>query len=482
MQVPRPGTFDDIVRAMSSPATLSTRSNGRLVLGLTWLAGFTLIDSGIVSLALPDIARDFDKPVGELAWVSTSYLLTLAATLLAAGRLNDRFGSRLVLAGGAMGFLVTTAAAGAAPSFELLVVARLAQGVCGGILYTVSLAIAVTAFPPERRASAIGIYFTSGALGAVIGPVIGGFLTDLGGWRLVFYAQLPLPLFVTLGALVLLPAAGGRRQAFDIGGVASASIFISAATFALLQLASPRGTGLALMAGLIAVSALVAFVVIERRVREPAVPLVIFANPSFVVATVAGAGAWFAITSSTIYPAIYLQLGRGISPSESGLLLLASPLVALAFFPFAGRVMATVGLERALQVGLVLLVAAAAIMVSWNATTPLWLVVATNLVTGGGLAITLVSSAADAMSQFSPEEAGTASALFNSLRQLGAAMGVAVPAVIFELAANGSRSPSAVLAGSTGAFAIRLAFLVVPLLLAAAVFRAGRSDSRRSTW
>jgi MFS family permease len=303
---------------MSSVAALSTRPNGPLVLGLAWLAGFTLIDSGIVSLALPDIARDFDKPVGELAWVSTSYLLTLAATLLAAGRLNDRFGSRLVLAGGALGFLVTTAAAGAAPSFELLVVARLAQGVSGGILYTVSLAIAVTAFLPERRASAIGIYFTSGALGAVIGPVIGGFLTDLAGWRLVFFAQLPLPLLVTLGALALLPAAGGRRRAFDIGGVASASIFISAATFALLQLASPRGTGLAVTAGLVAILGLVAFVVIERRVREPAVPLTTFANPTFVVATVAGAGAWFAITSSTIYPAIYLQLGRGISqPSRA---------------------------------------------------------------------------------------------------------------------------------------------------------------------
>lgn len=448
------------------------------MLGLAWLAGFTLIDSGIVSLALPDIAREFDKPVGELAWVSTSYLLTLAAILLAAGRLNDRFGSRLVLAGGAIGFLVTTAAAGAAPTFESLVSARLAQGVFGGVLYTVSLAIAVTAFPPERRASAIGIYFTSGALGAVIGPVIGGFLTDLGGWRLVFYAQLPLPLLVALGALTLLPPSPGVKRAFDFAGVASASIFISAATFALLQLASPRGSGLAIISGLVAVIALGAFVVIERQVAEPAVPLGTFANPRFVVATLAGAGAWFAITSSTIYPAIYLQLGRGISPTESGLLLLASPLVALAFFPFAGRAMRAVDLDRALQLGLVLLVAAAAIMVSWDATTSLWLVVATNLVTGAGLAITLVASAADAMSQFSPEEAGTASALFNSLRQLGAAMGVALPAVIFELAASGSRSPSAVLAGSTGAFAVRLAFLLVPLVVAAAALRAG--GARRS--
>lgn len=133
-------------------------TSARLLLGLAWLAGFTLIDASIVSLALSDIARDFDRSVAELAWVSTGFLLALASTLLAAGRLSDRFGSRLVLTGGAIAFLVTTAASGLAPTFEWLIAARIAQGVAGGVLYTVSLAIAVTAFPPERRAGALALY------------------------------------------------------------------------------------------------------------------------------------------------------------------------------------------------------------------------------------------------------------------------------------------------------------------------------------
>src|SRR5919109_1243396 len=145
-------------------------------LALAWVAGFSLIDSSIVSLALADIARDFDRPIGELAWVSTAYLLALAASLLAAGRLSERYGARLVLTLGSIGFLVTTAASGLAPSFELLIAARVAQGVFGGVLYTVSLAITTTVFPPERRATAISIYFTAGALGAVVGPVVGGVL------------------------------------------------------------------------------------------------------------------------------------------------------------------------------------------------------------------------------------------------------------------------------------------------------------------
>jgi EmrB/QacA subfamily drug resistance transporter len=444
----------------------TTRADARWLLALAWIAGFTLIDSSIVSLALADIARDFDRSVGELAWVSTGYLLALAATLLAAGRLADRFGFRPILLIGAIGFGLLTAACGLAPSFEFLIGARITQGISGGILYTVSLAITVTAFPPERRPWAIGIYFTSGALGAVIGPVIGGVLTDIGGWRLVFMAQLPLPVVVAIGAIILLPARGGRPGSVDPGGIATASLFIVAATFALLELAEPDARPIAIAAAVVAAFALLAFVVIERRVRDPAVRLELFGNPRFVVATVAGAGAWFAIMSSTIYPALYLQLGRGISATESGLMLLAAPLVGLAFFPFAGRLVARVGVERALLGGLLLLVAAAAAMVvTWNGETPLWFIVATNLVTGAGISVTLVASASDAMAQFTPAEVGTGSAVFNSLRQLGAAMGVAVPAVVFELIAGGSRTPDATLDGSTGAFAIRLVVLAIPLLL-----------------
>ncbi len=400
------------------------------------------------------------------------FLLALAATLLAAGRLSDRFGTRRVLVLGAIAFLITTAASGLAPSFELLVAARVVQGMAGGVLYTVSLAIAVTAYPPERRASALAIYFTSGALGAVIGPVIGGLLTDAGGWRLVFLVQLPLPIAVAVAAWALLPrTVAARRAHFDVPGIAAASLFVVAGTFALLELPGSGTSASFLVAGLLAVGALVGFVLIERRTHEPAVRLAIFRNARFVVGSVAGAGAWFAIMSATIYPAIYLQLGRGFGATEAGLLLLATPLAGLIFFPFAGRVVGTLGVDRALLWGLALLVASAAAMTTWGSTTELWLIVLTNLLTGAGISVTLVASATDALSQFSPAEAGTGSALFNSLRQLGAAMGVALPAVAYELVAPSSQSPASALAGSTAAFLLRLAVLGIPLILVAARWR-----------
>ena len=440
---------------------MNTSPNRRLA--LAWIAGFTLIDSSIVSLALADIARDFDRPIGELAWISTGFLLALAASLLAAGRLSDRLGARLVLTGGAVAFLITTAACGLAPTFELLVAARVAQGIAGGVLYTVSLAITTTAFAPERRATAISIYFTSGALGAVIGPVLGGVLTDIGGWRLAFLAQLPLPIIVAVMAWVLLPAERGVARKFDVPGVAAASLFVVAFVFTMLQVPA-AGAGLTVLVGAaVAVAALVAFILRERSTDEPAVQLAIFRNPRFVTATIAGAGAWFAIMAYTIYTAIYLQLGRGMEATPAGLLLLAGPLVVLLVFPFGGRIVGRLGVDQAQLLGLSVLVTSAVLRATWNDSTDVSFIFATNLVTGLGLSVTLVASATDALSQFAPSEAGTGSAVFNSLRQIGAALGVALPAVAFELVAAGSRSPDAVLSGSSAAFLLQIAVLAIPL-------------------
>jgi EmrB/QacA subfamily drug resistance transporter len=451
------------------------------LLALAWVAGFTLIDSSIVSLALPAIARDFDRSIAEVAWVATGFLMALAASLIPAGRLRDRFGARRVMLGGAAGFLLTTAASGVAPTFELLVVARILQGAAGGVLYTLSLAIAATAFPPERRATAISIYFTSGALGAVIGPVVGGLLTDLGGWRLVFLAQLPLSVLVLIMAWALLEPSVSRPSHFDLPGVAAASLFVLALSFATLELPRPGSGLLVAGAAIVAALALVGFIVRERGTPDPAVRLAIFGNVRFVVASAAGAGAWFAIISYSVFAALYLQLARGFPATTAGLLLLAAPIVSLAFFPIGGRVVRWLGVDRAVVLGLSFLLAGASLMAAWGLNTPVWFIVVTNLFTGVGLALTLVASATDALSQFTPAEAGTGSALFNSLRQLGAAFGAALPAVAFEFVARGSRTPDAALDGSSAAFLLRLVVLAIPFALVLLRWRRAAVASVRST-
>lgn len=456
----------------SSPSARAESAGGRTapspgsLLALSWVAAFMLIDSSIVSLALPDLAADLDRTVGELAWVSAGFLLALAGSLLGAGSLTDRIGARRMMLGGAVGFFVTTVASGAAPTFELLIAARLAQGVAGGVLYTVSLAIVAVAFPAERRARAMSVYFTSGALAAVVGPVAGGVLTDLGGWRLVFYAQAPLPAVIWVLAYRLLPrTAPGPRGRFDLPGVLAAGVFVLAGTYALLRIPVPGASGSALGGALVAAAALGAFLLIEHRTASPAVRLSVFGNIRFVVGSVAGAASWFAIMSGIVYPAIYLQLGRGFDASRAGLLLLAAPVLALVLFPVVGRIVETLGDTRAMLLGLVLLVGSTGVMVTWDGESSLWVIVVTLVLSGAGIGLTLVASATEALSQFSQAEAGVGSALFNSLRQLGAALGVALPAVAFEVVAAGDRSAEAVLGGSTAAFWVRLGVLCLPLVL-----------------
>jgi EmrB/QacA subfamily drug resistance transporter len=451
------------------------------LLALAWVAGFTLIDSSIVSLALPAIAGHFNRSVAEVAWVATGFLMALAASLIPAGRLLDRLGARRVMLGGALGFMLSTAASGLAPTFELLVVARVLQGVAGGVLYTLSLAIAATAYPAERRATAISILFTAGALGAVIGPVIGGLLTDLGGWRLVFLAQLPISMLVVVLAWLLLKPATPRPSQFDLPGVAAASLFVLALTFATLELPRPGSGLLVAGAAIVAALALVGFIVRERGTPNPAVRLAIFGNVRFVVASAAGAGAWFAIISYSVFAALYLQLARGFLATTAGLMLLAAPIVSLAFFPIGGRVVGWLGVDRAVLLGLSFLLAGASLMAAWGLSTPVWFIVVTNLLTGAGLAVTLVASATDALSQFTPAEAGTGSALFNSLRQLGAAFGAALPAVAFEFVAHGSRTTDAALAGSSAAFLLRLVVLAIPFALVLLRWRSSAMTSVHST-
>ena len=189
-----------------------------------------------------------------------------------------------------------------------------------------------------------------------------------------------------------------------------------------------------------------------------------------------GAGAWFAIMSQQVYIGIYLQLGRGFDPIVSGLLLLAAPLVGLVMFPLAGALVQRTGVDRSLVVGATLTLLGGAGMLTWSGDTSVPILFGVMMVSGLGLSLALVASAAGALSQFAPEEAATGSAVFNSIRQLGAALGVAAPAVAFELLAHGSRTPDAVLAGSTAAFLLRTVVLVVPVVVAVAAWlRLGRS-------
>ena len=441
------------------------------IVALAALASFTAnVDLSIVNLALPVIGRAFETTQSELAWTVNAYVLPYAVSILAVGRLADRFGQRAVIVGGALLFAAGSVASALAPGYGILLSGRVLQGLGGSALLTVGLAMISATFSGAERGRALGIYFAAGATAAVVGPIVGGLLTSVGGWPAIFWSQIPLAVAVAVVARRVLPApTGGHARALDLPGLAWAGLALLGVNAALLQSPSWGATSPAvLLAWVVAVAALAAFVRHERQAAEPAVRLSVFRSRIYVASVLVGGAVWFGILSAGIQLAIYLQSVRGLDATGAALVLTPWPLAAALVFPRASRIVERIGPERTMVGSLVVTVVAAALMVLFDGGTPFPVVALVAVLGGVPLALGVTASTVCALAEFPPHEAGVASGVFNSLRQVGSSLGVAVPAVAFDVALAGS-ADGGLLSGSIAAFGSRAVVFVIILGLVAVI-------------
>lgn len=442
-----------------------TGIDGRLrgVLALSWLAAFTpVLDLDIVTTALPRIGLAFGVGASDLAWVVNAYIISFAISILAVGRIGDAIGRRRVLVGGAALFALATAGAAMAPDLPVLLAMRALQGIGGSAMLTTSLAVVSASFEGPLRARALGLYFSGGAFGGVLGPVVGGILVSAFGWRTMFAVQIPLAVGVAALALAALPETRSRARSLDLPGLALAGIGVLGLNVALLGAhdwgwLSPQS----LAAWSVAFVGMVGFVARERMAREPAVRLAVFRNRRFVAASIVGAATWFSILALSVQLPIQLQQGRGLDPAATGWLLLAWSVAAFVAFPRIGALVPRVGERRLMLGSLGLTTSMIALLAAFDGTIPLLAIVPILAVVGFTMAASIVTSAAAAVGEFPSEEAGMASGVFNSIRQLGSVLGVAVPAAAYDLAAAGRFAGDAVFDGTR--VALGLAALVVAL-------------------
>ena len=373
---------------------------------------------------------------------------------------------------GSLVFALGSLTAAVAPSYPWLLAGRVLQGFGGSALLTIGLALVSANFSGPERGRALGLYFAAGAIAAVVGPIIGGLLASSAGWPAIFWMQVPLAAGVAVLAAQVLPRrAGGIRRSLDLPGLAAGSTVLLAITVALLQASAWGWTSPAVLGcWLVAAVALVAFVVRERHAAEPAVRLSVFGSRIFVASTIVGAAAWFGILSGSVQLSIYLQEVRGLEPVQAALVLMPWPLLSGLLFPRAGAIVTRIGPERVMLGSLALATLAAACMALFTTTTPLVVVSLLAALGGVPLALGVTASTVCALAEFAPSEAGVASGVFNSLRQIGSLLGVAIPAAIFDLAAAAAPADSAAMAGSSAALASRavvfgLALLAVGLIL-----------------
>jgi EmrB/QacA subfamily drug resistance transporter len=349
-----------------------------------------------------------------------------AALLLTAGALSDRVGARRAFAAGLSLFMAASAACGLAPSLGALVAARFVQGAAAAVLMPSSMAlIHQTYADATKRARAVAVWAMGGAVASSSGPVLGGFLS-LVSWRLIFGINIP----VGAVALVLLAWTAGsphRKVPFDWVGQVTAVLAMGGLTYGAIEagaagLTAPR----VLAAFVVAVVALAAFLATQARGAHPMVPLELFRSTNVSVAVVVGFAFIVGYYGLPFVMSLYLQQLRGLSPLTTGLAFLPMMLVGAALTPFSARLAERLGARLLIGGGLVVMTAGLMLLAVVGSSTPVWVLAGLMILVG--LAGPLVSPPVTAvlLNSVPGHRVGTASGVFNTSRQVGGALAVAV--------------------------------------------------------
>jgi EmrB/QacA subfamily drug resistance transporter len=413
---------------------LSVSQRG-VLLSAAAATALTFFDQTATTSALHDIERDLHATVADLQWIVGAYLLTLAAFVPAAGRLADVFGLRRMFLVGVQLFAVASIGCALSPSIGILIALRAIQGMGGALVVPLALATVAAAVSEERRGWAIGVLATGGSTLLSLGPLIAGGLVDLGGWRWVFAAGVPVSLLsLWAGRRWIQESAVARPPRVNVRDLTLLAVGLGGLVSGLLQMSSwgvaaPGTLGL-LVVGLALLSL---FVLMQHREREPVLALALLRLPdvgAYLVALLAGQ---FAVTALTVELMLYLQRTLGYDPFEAGLLFLPTVIATPLLSPAAGR-LADRGRGGAL-VPLGLLAAAAAL--GWIAALAdrrsVWLLLPALCLFGFSRPFLFTPSSTAPVQALPGRERALAASLVTESYQLGAVLGIAVAGCVVGL-------------------------------------------------
>lgn len=387
------------------------------------------LDAVIVNVALPSMGTELGGGIGDLQWIVDGYTLTFAALLLTCGSLSDRLGAKRVLIWGMLLFLAASVACGLAPGMTVLIAARFVQGAAAAALMPSSMALLGNAYPdPIRRVRAVGIWATGGGIASVSGPVLGGLLS-LSSWRLIFLVNIPVGL-AGLHLITRSPAAPRREVPIDWAGQCTGILAMAGLTFGVIEagevgFAAPR-VGIALT---IAVAAAIAFVMIQRRAPHPMVPPQLFHTRDMGISVLVGFAFVFAYYGLPFVMSLDLQQHRELTPLGAGLVFLPMMLTGLLLTPFTARISVRVGRKPLIVAGMINMALGLGLL-ALLPTAPVWLVALLMILPG--LAGPMVGPPVTAVLLDSAPAPlrGIASGVFNTGRQVGGALAVAVFGVL----------------------------------------------------
>jgi EmrB/QacA subfamily drug resistance transporter len=438
------------------------RISQKVAVGVVFVAAMfmSIMDVTIVNVALPTIGRDFGVSPTAVDSISISFLVSLAGFIPASGWLGDRFGGKRVLLTAIVVFTLASALCGLATSLGELVAFRVLQGVGGGMLAPVGLAMLFRAFPPAERIRASAILTVPTTFAPALGPVLGGLLVTEASWRWVFYVNVPIgAAALVFGILFLRPAELNEPGRFDLAG-----FLLSGIGLGLLMYGVSEGPGHGwgspeILSTVIAGAVLLAvMVVVELRTAEPIVALRLLGNRLFrsangvmVLTSVAFLGSLYVIS-------LYYQDGRGLSPLASGLSTFPEAVGVMAGAQLASRVLyRRLGPRKHISLGLAGVATSIGLLALLGPGTSLWWARLLMFTLGLAMGQVFVPTQAAAFATISPAATGRASTMFNAVRQLGGAVGVALLTTVIVLIGATHRVAGHQVANLTG---YRVTFLV----------------------
>jgi len=408
-------------------------------------SGMAFLDSTVVNVALPDIGRDLGASTSALQWILNGYLLTLASLILLGGSLGDRYGRRKVFVLGVWLFTAASLLCAVAPSTELLIFARLVQGVGGALLTPGSLAIIEASFRPGDRARAIGAWSGLGGVAGALGPLVGGYLIGAISWRAIFVINLPIGIFVAWAATRHVPetsdpTATGR---IDLRGAALAALGLAGTTYALIEAPGRGASAAILVAGIGGVLALVAFFVGERRSASPMLPLEIFRSRQFSAANGVTFVVYAALGGFFFLLVSFLQISLGYTPIEAGIASLPVTLLMLLFSARSGALAQRIGARVPLTVGPLVIAAGLLWMTQIDpGSSYLTAILPPIFVFGVGLTLVVAPVTATVLAAADSRHSGVASGVNNAVARVAGLLAVAVLPVVAGLTGDSFYDPA----------------------------------------
>jgi EmrB/QacA subfamily drug resistance transporter len=439
-----------------------------------------MLDNTVVNVALPSIQRDLGADLSSLEWIVTGYALTFAALMLIGGKLADAYGRRLIFVVGIAIFTASSLACGLAASEDMLIGARIVQGVGAALMNPATLSIIAATFPPRQRGTAIGIWAGVSALALAIGPLVGGLLTEHVGWQWIFFVNIPVGILGIAASLLLIAESKDSTHVrLDIPGLLTSALGLFSLTYGLIE-ANSYGWGSARIVGAFVVAAvsLAVFVQLERRQRAPMLDLTLFRNGTYTGANLVVLLVALAMFGVFFFVSLYMQNILGYSAVQAGAAFLPMTILIVLVAPIAGRTSDRVGSRWLMTSGMTLLAMQLVYFSQLGPDATFWNLLPGMLIGGVGMSLTMTPSAAAATRAVPVDKAGVGSAVLNACRQVGGSVGIALMGAIVAGAAGGRRTVDAFMDGFERSLLVAAAIALAGAVVAAVLVRPHEREER----